>query len=254
MTPLFRIPATTLPKHTNTLLPTTSLLLRHLHQPPPLPISPLHRLRKLIQHLQRRHTHARLLPLAQRLPQQILKLDEIALFHKSALPNTSINRKTYLIQILLHTRLKITRQWIHFDHSLHNPLVQLHSARYSCSLDNLAHGRFDQPLERAVRESNAPCVQACDRADGVQTCVVHEFSPAVMKHIGGIRALRFAAGGVDGDEGLGEGGRGGSGDGGVGKGADEEAVGLVVDDLAGGGLGAANEGDTGEDRCGGVRG
>lgn len=60
---------------------TASILLplRHLNHSSFLHIPPLNRLCELIQHLQRRHRHTSLLPLPQRLTQQILKLDEIAL-------------------------------------------------------------------------------------------------------------------------------------------------------------------------------
>lgn len=56
-----------------------SNLLRHFHQPLLFHIPPLNRLRKMIQHLKRRHSHTSLLSFSQRLAQQILKLDEIAL-------------------------------------------------------------------------------------------------------------------------------------------------------------------------------
>ena len=72
-----------------------SLLLRNLNHPLPLHVPPLHRFRKLIQYLKRRHCYASLLALAQRLAQQVFKFDEIALYLLSSI--------LVLIQLDAHT-------------------------------------------------------------------------------------------------------------------------------------------------------
>ena len=85
-----------------------SLLLRNLNHTLPLHVPPLHRFRKLIQDLKRRHCYASLLALAQRLAQQVLKLDEVALYFVSSIHVLIQLKCTYLFQVLLHTRLQVT--------------------------------------------------------------------------------------------------------------------------------------------------
>jgi hypothetical protein len=92
---------------------------RHINHPSSLHQPPLNRLRKLIQYFQRRHLHTRLLALSQRLTQQILKLDEIALSYTSATASHQIQQSTYLLQILLHTWFEIALQRIHIDSPLY---------------------------------------------------------------------------------------------------------------------------------------
>jgi len=58
---------------------TVLFLLRHFNKSPSFLHPPLDSFRKLIQHLQRRHSNTSILTSSQRLTQKILKLDEVAL-------------------------------------------------------------------------------------------------------------------------------------------------------------------------------
>lgn len=157
-------------------LQTTLLLPRHLNQSSLLLDPPLNRLGKVIQHFQRRHTNPSIPPRPQRLPQQILVLEEIALF-----------------QILLHTRLQPALQRINMDRLLHDPWIQVHPADSLGRGNDFAHGWSHEAVERAVRQAQPSVVQACNGANWIQTGVEDQLLPPVVQDVGRVGALCFSA-------------------------------------------------------------
>lgn len=187
--------------------------------------------RKLIEHFKRRHWHAGFSAFSQWLTEKIFKLDEVPLFRFSA-SHTLRGWFTYLLQILQHTRFRPALERICCDDFLHHIIFQNNVRSGFRCCDNLLHGWSYQSIQPAICQPDPPRIYTSDGADGVEACIVHQFSPSIMQDVWRVLAICSTACRVQRHKFSGFGTCSFFVNGRVSEGADEESIWLVLNDAA----------------------
>lgn len=182
------------------------ILLRDSNQTPRFLDLELQALQQAVQHPQCRRWDPEGICLSERLANDILKLDKVALFN-----------------ILAHAGLEEALVQVNGDDLL-DKLGGQSDPLGGGNGNDLVHDGADQLVNDVLRDAHAAGVHAQDSRHGVEGGIVQQLLPAVEGHVGVVVAVDGRAGIVACDEGLSGGGGDGLGNVGVFKGANERDV------------------------------